>query len=144
MITTTILSMILSLGACDTECHDLPNGIECDDGGRCWALHPSWDMSAQSFDEDGLAEGLEGSTLEPTMPAAASAQCWRYGEPGDYGMVCRLRTLCYDLVAIPVSQLVDPVGECPGEPVGAWDYTIDTAFGCYGAFHEGDLAVKLL
>lgn len=139
-----LIATLLLNSACG-DCRNLPLGIECDENGRCWVQHPDWTARAQAFDFDGLQAGLDDGIFEPWDPPMPSSlvACWQYGSRGDYGHICSLSTECYDLHAIPVDELWGAGGPCDVESYGDWDYTIDTAFGCYGVFEELALAVAI-
>jgi hypothetical protein len=124
------------------DCRNLPSGIDCDELGRCWVTHPTWDVSAQAFDWTELQAGIDGGIFEDADPSASGDPCWRYGQPGDYGHVCVVATSCYDLHARPVSEIVETDGDCE-DFAGPWTHVISTAFGCYGVFEDYGLAVPL-
>lgn len=140
-----MLSMLL-LACPSDECRNPTYGQICDEYNRCWSRADDWDAWAWATDPLGLQEGVEAGTLTPAQPPVNSpdVECWRYGSVNDWAHVCSLATTCHDLSAVPVDELYGASGACPGDPLGAWDYTVDTAFGCYGVFDDLGLATLLL
>lgn len=144
----TMIMLSLILIACPSdECRNPRYGLICDSQtNMCWARADDWDTYAWTVDIYGLQEGIEAGTLLPDSAPIPSpdVECWRYGSENDWAHVCTLATTCIDLTVVPVDELFGVGGPCQGDPAGAWDYTVETSFGCYGIFEDLDLAALLL